>query len=114
MPTLPTHQSDVSYEIDRECRIVRADLTNLKDRKCSKEDLDFILSCMECADLTLVLRGLFMPLVRRDVRLSPSPSPIKRSFEQHQDPERWNWKYLVKRCGHIMCICSNGHTSELQ
>ena len=43
-----------------------------------------------------------MPLVRRDVRLSPSLSPIKRSFEQHQDPERWNWKYLVKRCGHIM------------
>ena len=62
MPSLPTSKSDVSYEIDRECRIVRADLTNLKDRKCPKEDLEFILSCMECADLTLVLRGLFMPL----------------------------------------------------
>ena len=32
MPTPPASK-DVSYEIDRKCRIVRADLTNLKDKK---------------------------------------------------------------------------------
>ena len=69
MPTPPASK-DVSYEIDRECRIVRADLTNLKDKKCPKEDFEFILSCMECADLTLVLRGLFAKLVRKLTLLS--------------------------------------------
>ena len=71
MPSPPTN-SVVAYEIDQICRIVRADLSSLKDKKCPKEDLNFILSCMECADLTLLLRGLFAPL----------------------DSTLWNWTYL--------------------